>query len=196
MLDHQIDLKLYERQADNSKKLTNFPALLPQVQGELASDLMKDPYVFELAGMKEKISEKDIERQMLESIKNVLLELGKGFSFVGNQYKISTENKDYFIDLLFYHLELRCYVVVELKNVDFEPAFMGQLQFYVTAVDETIKKDFDNPTIGLLLCKKKDRLSVEWALKAVNVPVGVASYEVSHCLPTEEEINRLVSINS
>lgn len=196
VLDHQIDLKLYERQADNSKKLTNFPALLPQVQGELASDLMKDPYVFELAGLKEKISEKDIERQMLESIKNVLLELGKGFSFIGNQYKISTENKDYFIDLLFYHLELRCYVVVELKNVDFEPAFMGQLQFYVTAVDETIKKDFDNPTIGLLLCKKKDRLSVEWALKAVNVPVGVASYEVSHCLPTEEEINRLVSINS
>lgn len=193
VLDHQIDLKLYERQADNSKKLTNFPALLPQVQGELASDLMKDPYVFELAGLKEKISEKDIERQMLESIKNVLLELGKGFSFVGNQYKISTENKDYFIDLLFYHLELRCYVVVELKNVDFEPAFMGQLQFYVTAVDETIKKDFDNPTIGLLLCKKKDRLSVEWALKAVNVPVGVASYEVSHCLPTEEEINNLIS---
>ncbi len=196
VLDHQMDLKLYERQADNARKLTNFPALLPEIQGELASDMLKDPYVFELAGLKEKIVEKDIELRMTESIKNVLLELGKGFSFVGNQYKISTENKDYFIDLLFYHLELRCYVVVELKNVDFEPAFMGQLQFYVTAVDETIKKDFDNPTIGLLLCKKKDRLSVEWALKAVNVPVGVASYEVSHCLPTEEEINRLVSINS
>lgn len=196
VLDHQMDLKLYERQADNARKLTNFPALLPEIQGDLASDMLKDPYVFELAGLKEKIVEKDIELRMTESIKNVLLELGKGFSFVGNQYKISTENKDYFIDLLFYHLELRCYVVVELKNVDFEPAFMGQLQFYVTAVDETIKKDFDNPTIGLLLCKKKDRLSVEWALKAVNVPVGVASYEVSHCLPTEEEINRLVSINS
>lgn len=129
---------------------------------------------------------------MLERIKNVLLELGKGFSFVGNQYKISTENKDYYIDLLFYHLELRCYVVVELKNTDFEPSFMGQLQFYVSAVDATLKKEIDNPTIGLLLCKEKDKLSVEWSLKPVNVPVGVASYEVKNVLPTEEEINRFV----
>ena len=98
---------------------------------------------------------------MLEQIKTVLLELGKGFSFVGNQYRISTQNNDYLIDLLFYHLELRCYVVVELKNVDFKPDFVGQLQFYITAVDETLKKEMDNPTIGLLLCKGKDRYSVE-----------------------------------
>ena len=192
VLDHQIDLELYERQADNSKKLNNFSKKLPAIQGELATDILKDPYIFELSGLSERITEKDIENKMLERIKNVLLELGKGFSFVGNQYKISTENKDYYIDLLFYHLELRCYVVVELKNTDFEPSFMGQLQFYVSAVDATLKKEIDNPTIGLLLCKEKDRLSVEWSLKPVNVPVGVASYEVKNVLPTEEEINRFV----
>lgn len=195
VLEHQIDLKLYERQADSSKKLTNFDLLLPPIQGELASDIMKDPYIFELTDLKERALEKDIEKAMVDKIKNVLLELGKGFAFVGNQYKISTEGKDYYVDLLFYHLQLRCYVVVELKNVDFDPAFIGQLQFYVTAIDETIKKESDNTTIGLLLCKDKDRLSVEWALKAINVPVGVASYEVRNYLPTEEELNKYISIS-
>lgn len=119
---------------------------------------------------------------MLEQIKTVLLELGKGFSFIGNQYRISTPSNDYLIDLLFYHLELRCYVVVELKNVGFKPDFIGQLQFYITAVDETLKKDVDNPTIGLLLCKGKDRYSVEWSLKAMTAPIGVASYEIRNYL--------------
>lgn len=192
VLEHQIDLNLYERQADNTKKLTNFKEQLPIIQGELANDLMKDPYIFELTGLSERITEKELENTMLEKIKNVLLELGKGFSFVGNQYKVSTENKDYYIDLLFYHLELRCYVVVELKNTDFDPSYLGQLQFYVTAIDETIKRDIDNATIGLLLCKEKDKLSVEWALKSVNVPVGVASYEVKKYLPSEEELNKLI----
>ena len=192
--EHQIELQLYERQADESKKLSNFTKQLPAMQGELARDLMKDPYIFELVGIKEKAVEKDIETAMLEKIKNVLLELGKGFSFVGNQYRISTENKDYYIDLLFYHLDLRCYVVLELKTTDFMPEYIGQLQFYVTAVDETLKKEQDNPTIGLLLCKDKDKLSVEWALKSINVPVGVASYEVRHYLPTEEEINRYIAV--
>lgn len=191
--DHQIDLQLYERQADNAKKLTNFSEKLPAIQGELATDILKDPYIFELAGLKEKIVEKDIENAMLEKIKSVLLEFGKGFSFVGNQYRVSTENKDYYIDLLFYHLELRCYVVVELKNTDFDPAFVGQLQFYVTAVDETLKKEPDNPTIGLLLCKEKDRLSVEWALKPVNAPIGIASYEIKQYLPTDEELKKLLN---
>lgn len=190
VLDHQIDLELYERQADNGKKLTNFSQNLPPIQGELARDILKDPYIFELAGLKERMDERDIEDAMLEKIKSILLELGKGFSFVNSQYKISTENKDYYIDLLFYHLELRCYVVVELKNEDFSPSFIGQLQFYVTAIDETIKKDFDNPTIGLLLCKGKDKLSVEWALKPVHVPIGVASYEIKKYLPSDEDLER------
>ncbi len=190
VLEHQIDLQLYERQADSSKKLTNYESRLPSAQSELSRDIIKDPYIFELAGLKEKIVEKDIERAMLEQIKAVLLELGKGFSFVGNQYRISTLNDDYLIDLLFYHLELRCYVVVELKNVDFKPDFIGQLQFYVTAVDETMKKEQDNPTIGLLLCKGKDKYSVEWSLKSTTAPIGVASYEIRNYLPTEEELNR------
>ena len=190
VLEHQIELELYERQADSSKKLTNYESRLPSPQSELSRDIIKDPYIFELAGLKEKIVERDIEEAMLEQIKRILLELGKGFSFVGNQYRISTPSNDYLIDLLFYHLELRCYVVVELKNVDFKPDFVGQLQFYITAVDETLKKEIDNPTIGLLLCKGKDRYSVEWSLKATTAPIGVASYEVRNYLPTEEELNK------
>lgn len=202
VLDHQIDLQLYERQAI-SEKLTNFENKLPIPQSELARDVIKDPYIFELEGIKENAVEKDIENAMMEKIKNVLLELGKGFSFVGNQYKISTENQDYYIDMLFYHLDLRCYIVVELKNVEFKPEYIGQLSFYVTAVDETLRKELDNQTIGLLLCKGKDKLSVEWALKGTNTPIGVTSYEVRNelpkevleKLPTEEDINKHIDIS-
>ena len=200
VLDHQIDLQLYERQVV-AEKLTNFENKLPVLQSELARDVIKDPFVFELEGIKENVIERDVENAMMERIKNVLLELGKGFSFVGNQYKISTENQDYYIDMLFYHLELRCYIVVELKNVEFKPEYIGQLSFYVTAVDETLRKEQDNQTIGLLLCKGKDKLSVEWALKGTNNPIGVTSYEVRSQLPkdildklpTEEEINLLIT---
>lgn len=202
VLDHQIDLQLYERQA-LAEKLTNFEIKLPTPQSELARDVIKDPYIFELEGIKENVNEKDIENAMMERIKNVLLELGKGFSFVGSQYKISTENQDYYIDMLFYHLELRCYIVVELKNVEFKPEYIGQLSFYVTAVDDTLRKEQDNQTIGLLLCKGKDRLSVEWALKGTNNPIGVTSYEVRNelpkeildRLPTEEDINKFMDMN-
>ena len=202
VLEHQIDLQLYERQAI-SEKLTNFENKLPISQSELARDVIKDPYIFELEGIKENAVEKDIENAMMEKIKNVLLELGKGFSFVGNQYKISTENQDYYIDMLFYHLDLRCYIVVELKNVEFKPEYIGQLSFYVTAVDETLRKELDNQTIGLLLCKGKDKLSVEWALKGTNTPIGVTSYEVRNVLPkevleklpTEEDINKHIDIS-
>jgi len=160
VLDHQIDLQLYERQA-LPDKLTNFKNKLPIAQSELARDVIKDSYIFELEGIKEETIEKDIENAMMERIKNVLLELGKGFSFGGNQYKISTENQDYYIDMLFYHLDLRCYIVIELKNVEFKPEFIGQLSFYTTAIDKILKKEQDNKTIGLLLCKGKDKLSVE-----------------------------------
>ena len=193
VLDHQIDLNLYDRQADNKKKLTNFSQTLPSIQGELAIDIFKDPYIFELNGLSQRIDETNIEKAMLERIKVVLLELGKGFSFVGNQYHVDTGAKDYYIDLLFYHLELRCFVVVELKNQDFDPSFVGQLQFYVTAIDETIKRVDDNPTIGLLLCKNKDRYSVDWSIKGSAAPIGVASYDINRFLPTEEEINKYIN---
>lgn len=203
VLDHQIDLKLYERQSI-AEKLTNFENKLPATQSELAREVIKDPYIFELEGIKEEVTEKDIENAMMEKVKNVLLELGKGFSFVGNQYKVSTENNDYYIDMLFYHLDLRSYIVVELKNTEFKPDYIGQLSFYVTAVDETLRKEQDSQTIGLLLCKGKDKLSVEWALKGTNTPIGVTSYEVRNKLPqeildklpTEEDINKHIDINN
>ena len=199
---HQIELDLYERQKENIK-LTNFDDKMPISQSELARDILKDPYIFELSSLKENACEMDIENAMVERIKNVLVELGKGFSFVGNQYKISTDNNDYYIDLLFYHLELRCYVVVELKNTEFKPEYIGQLNFYVTAVNKTLKKDFDSETIGLLLCREKDKLSVEWALDGISNPIGVSSYEIKKYipkdildkLPTEDDINIHININ-
>ena len=190
VLNHQIELDLYSRQADSSKKLTNFDRELSKGQSELAIDIVKDPYIFELVGLGEKSKEIDIEKAMIEKIKNVLLEFGKGFSFIGNQYLISTDNKDYYIDLLFYHLKLRCYVVIELKTTDFDPSFIGQLQFYTNAVDRLLKTKDDNKTIGLLLCKSKDKVSVEWSLESSNAPIGVTSYKVRALLPTEEELKK------
>ena len=170
----------------------------------MAKDIMKDPYIFELLNLKENAIEKDIEESMLGRIKNLLLEFGKGFSFVGNQYKISTDNNDYYIDLLFYHLDLRRYIVVELKNTNFKPEYIGQLSFYITAVNKTLRKEYDNETIGLLLCKEKDKISVEWALEGTNNPIGVSSYKIKKYiskdilekLPTEEDINLHINIKN
>ena len=184
--------------------MTNFNKKIDiKNNSNLANEIVKDPYIFELEGLKDNYNEKELENKMIEKIKNVLLELGKGFSFVGNQYKISTKNSDYYIDMLFYHLDLHCYIVVELKNTEFKPEYAGQLGFYVKAIDNTIKKENDNQTIGLLLCKEKDRLSVEWALDIINVPIGIASYNVMNKdsnvldkLPTEEDINTYLSLNN
>ncbi len=134
---------------------------------------------------------------MVERIRDVLLELGNGFSFIGNQYKLAVDNKDYFIDMLFYHLKLHCYIVVELKALPFKPDFIGQLNFYLTALDDQVKDKLDAPSIGLLLCKSKDKLTVEYSLKGIDKPIGVSSYEISkylpknleELLPTEEDIN-------
>lgn len=184
------------------KSSNNFKDLLPNINSDLANNTIKDPYIFNFLTLKEKYNEKELEHAMIEKIKDVLLELGKGFSFVGNQYKISTENNDYYIDLLFYHLDLRCYIVVELKNTNFKPEYIGQLSFYVTAINKTLKKKQDNNTIGLLLCKEKDKLSVEWALESTNNPIGVSSYEIDKYipkdilekLPTEEDLNLYINI--
>ncbi len=180
----------------------NFNHLLPPVNSDLVNNTVKDPYIFDFITLRDSYKEKELEFAMVEKIRDVLLELGKGFSFVGNQYKISMSDKDYYIDLLFYHLELRCYIVVELKATEFKPEYIGQLGFYVTAVDETLKKEYDNQTIGLLLCKEKDRLTVDWSLKSTNVPIGVSTYNVKEklpdnimsMLPTEEDINLHIDI--
>ena len=196
VLDHQINMKLYERKALPDKK-NNFKNILIEPQSDLANDLQKDPYIFNLPLLKEKYVEKELEESMVERIRDVLLEFGNGFSFIGNQYKLTVGNNDYFIDMLFYHLKLHCYIVVELKAVPFKPEFIGQLNLYLTALDEQVKDNLDYPSIGLLLCKSKDKLTVEYSLKGVDKPIGVSSYEISkylpknleELLPTEEDIN-------
>lgn len=200
MLVLQIENNYHLRIGNSSN---NFKITLPDVNSELANNIIKDPYVFDFITLKKNYKEKELEEAMLKKIKNVLIELGKGFSFVGNQFKISTENNDYFIDLLFYHLDLRCYIVVELKTTEFKPEYIGQLGFYVTAVNEKVKKELDNQTIGLLLCKNKDRLTAKWALKSTSLPIGISSFELNKYisndilekLPTEEDLNMHISIN-
>ena len=151
ILDWQIKSNLYERQAI-SEKVNNFQNTLPDVQSDLAMQTMKDPYLFDFIALKGKVKELEIEDAMINKIKDVLIELGNGFAFVGNQYKLTVSNKDYFIDLLFYHLKLKCYIVVELKAREFEPTDAGQLNFYLSAIDDLVKDETDNPSIGLLLC--------------------------------------------
>ena len=194
VLSMQIE-KGYHNRIGNSNN--NFNNILPKEDSDLVNNIVKDPYIFDFITLRDDFKEKELEYAMLEKIRDVLLELGKGFSFVGNQYKISTESNDYYIDLLFYHLELRCYIVVELKTGEFKPEYIGQIGFYVTAVNETLKKEYDNQTIGLLLCKEKDRLRVDWSLKSTNVSIGVSAYNIKNQipddildkLPTEEDIN-------
>lgn len=202
ILIHQIELELYERK-QLPNKLTNFnKKIKSKNNSKLANEIIKDLYIFELEGIKKNYVEKELEEQMISKIRDILLELGKGFCFIGNQYKISTDNQDYYIDMLFYHLDLRCYIVVELKVTEFKPEYIGQLGFYVTAVDKTLRKEQDNQTIGLLLCKEKDKLSVEWALDFINVPIGVSSYnlinkkqkDILDKLPTEQDINMYIDV--
>ncbi len=182
ILKMQIDNKLYERQAI-SEKVTNFPSTLPDSQSDLALQTMKDPYLFDFISLKGKVKELEIESAMINKIKDVLIELGNGFAFVGNQYKLTVSNKDYFIDLLFYHLKLKCYIVVELKAREFEPTDAGQLNFYLSAIDDLVKDESDNPSIGLLLCKTKDKFTVEYALKDINKPIGVSEYKLLEDIP-------------
>ena len=182
MLSMQLDSKLYERQAI-AEKVTNFENTLPDVQSDLAKQTMKDPYLFDFISLKGKVRELEIEEAMISKIKDVLVELGKGFAFVGEQYKITVSGKDYFIDLLFYHLKLKCYIVVELKARDFEPTDAGQLNFYLSAIDDLVKEESDNPSIGLLLCKKKDNFTAEYALRNISSPIGVSEYKLLEDIP-------------
>ena len=182
MLKMQIDSKLFERQA-LAPKATNFPSTLSNIQSDLALQTIKDPYLFDFISLKGKVKESEIENAMINRIKDVLIELGNGFAFVGNQYKLTVGEKDYFIDLLFYHLKLKCYIVVELKAREFEPTDAGQLNFYLSAVDDLVKDESDNPSIGLLLCKTKDKFTAEYALKDINKPIGVSEYKLLEDIP-------------
>ena len=182
MLKMQIDGKVYERQ-ELAEKITNFDLTLPSVQSDLATQTMKDPYLFDFISIKGKVKEVEIENAMINKIKDVLIELGKGFAFVGSEYKLEVGEKEYFVDLLFYHLKLKCYIVVELKAREFEPTDAGQLNFYLSAVDDLVKDKDDNATIGLLLCKGKDNFTAEYALKDINKPIGVSEYKLLEDMP-------------
>ncbi len=178
----QIKSQLFERQG---KAVTNFKKTFPLPQGDLAQQTIKDPYSFDFLSLTRPFNERDIEKQLIGHITKFLLELGKGFAFIGSQYHLEIGESDYYIDLLFYHVKLRCYVVVELKNTKFIPEYAGKLNFYLSAVDDILKSEADNPTIGILLCREKNKVETEFALRDIHKPMGVSEYTLTEILPED-----------
>jgi predicted nuclease of restriction endonuclease-like (RecB) superfamily len=184
VLAMQIETRAHAR---TGSAITNFEERLPPPQSDLAREALKDPYIFDFLNLTEDAQERDIEQALTTHITRFLLELGAGFAFVGRQYRLDVGGDEFFIDLLFYHLKLRCYVVVELKTTPFRPEYAGQLNFYLSAVDAQVKAPEDQPTIGLLLCKEKNRLVAEYALRGVAKPMGVAEYQLLREVPPSFE---------
>jgi predicted nuclease of restriction endonuclease-like (RecB) superfamily len=185
-----IESRLLER---SGAAITNFDARLPKPQSDLARESLKDPYRFDFLGIGQEASERDIETALVEHVTDFLLELGAGFAFVGRQVLLNVGGEEFFIDLLFYHLKLRCYVVIELKAGAFKPEHLGQLGFYLTAVDRQLRHEHDNPTIGLLLCKSKNKVVAEYALSDKTQPMGIAEFKLLESMPIEWQ-NSLPSI--
>ena len=194
----QIKSDLYGR---TGKSITNFKSTLPEPLSDLAQQTLKDPYVFDFMTMSKPYHEKDIEKQLMKHITKFLLELGKGFAFVGQQFHLEIAENDYYIDLLFYHVKLKCFVVIELKNTKFIPEYAGKLNFYLSAVDTLLKAEEDKPTIGIILCRDKNNIEAEFALRDINKPMGISEFnfteilpdELKSSLPTIEEIERELS---
>lgn len=182
ILNMQIETAAGKR---SGKATSNFPSTLPAYQSDLVQHSLKDPYLFDFLGLGEEAHERDIENAITRHITRFLLELGAGFAFVGRQVLLHVGDQDFYIDLLFYHLKLRCYVVVELKAGVFKPEYAGQLSFYLSAVDEEMKQADDNPTVGILLCKKKDKVVAEYALRGIDKPMGVAEYRLTEAIPAD-----------
>jgi predicted nuclease of restriction endonuclease-like (RecB) superfamily len=172
-----------ELHTKQGKAITNFSRLLPEVHSDLAKDITKNPYSFDFLTLADDHKERELETGLTENITKTLLELGKGFSFVGRQVAVQAGSKELFIDMLFYHLKLRCYVVVELKACEFEPAFTGQLGAYVSAVNHQMRGEFDNPTLGLLICKTQDNVLAQYSLESSSHPIGISAYEFSNLIP-------------
>ncbi len=195
ILEIQIDTRAHERQG---KAITNFAATLPPAESDMAAQVFKDPYLFDFLGTADPRREREVEQALVDHIQRFLLELGAGFAFVGRQVHLEFASHDYYLDLLFYHLKLRCYVVVELKAVPFDPGFVGTMNMYLSAVDDLLRHVDDKPSIGLLLCRSKNKLVVEYALRNFKKPIGVAEWETKivkklpaefkGSLPTVEEI--------
>lgn len=196
VLSLQIQSNLYAREG---KSINNFKSTLPSPQSDLAASIIKDPYNLEFLDIQGKFHERELEGKLIDHIRNFLLELGQGFAFIGNQYHIELEGEDYYLDLVFYHVKLKCYVVIELKTGKFKPEYAGKLNFYLNLMDRRIKDDTDNPTIGLILCEDKKGITVEYAIEGINKPMGVSQFKLTETLPdqlkeylpTPEEITKL-----
>jgi predicted nuclease of restriction endonuclease-like (RecB) superfamily len=180
VLTHHIESDLYAREG---KAINNFKATLPKPQSDLAKETIKDPYNFDFLTIREKHDEKELEAALVNHVTKFLLELGAGFSYIGKQYRIEIAGEEFFIDLLFYHVKLHCYVIVELKSQKFKPEYIGKLNFYVSAIDDILRTDKDNPTIGILICKSKNKTIVEYTLKDINKPIGISEYNITKNLP-------------
>ena len=194
-LKMQLDYDLYSRQVE-TPKLQNFNGVLPSEQSELALQTMKDPYIFDFVRFREGMIERDIESELVANVRKLLLELGTGFAFVGEQYELNVGERDFYIDLLFYNFKLHCFVAVDLKTGEFTPEMAGKMNFYLSALDNEVKSELDNPSVGLILCKNENRLVAEYALKDMTKPIGVSEYklfddlpnELQEALPTAEDI--------
>ena len=205
VLQVQIETNLFARQV-TAKKVSNFSARLPKPQSDLANYLMKDPYIFDMMGQADKMAERDVERQLVSHITKYLLEMGSGFAFVAQQKHFEVGDSDFYADLILYNIPLHAYVVVELKATPFKPEYMGQLNFYINVVDDTLRGEHDNKTIGLLLCNGGDKVVAQYALSGYDQPIGVSDYQLSKAIPdnlksalptveeVEEELNRIMNI--
>lgn len=176
----QMELALHKREG---KAVTNFKVKLPFPQSDLAHNTLKDPYIFDFLDLTEKAQEREVELALVNHMEKFLLELGAGFSFVGRQYHLEIGDQDFYIDLLFYHLKLRCFLVLELKDKDFKPEYAGKMSFYLSVVDDLLKHPTDNPSIGLILCKSKNNVLAEYALRDIKQPIGLAEYRLTEALP-------------
>ncbi|MFZ1751168.1 MAG: PDDEXK nuclease domain-containing protein [Saprospiraceae bacterium] len=200
VLEYQIETKLHQRQG---KMVSNFKNTLPDVHGDLAQQLFKDPYHFEFLSLSNTAKEADLEQKLIENITQFLLELGKGFAYMGRQFKIKAGEKEYRTDLLFYHTKIHCYIIIELKMADFKPEYAGKMNFYLNVIDEAIKSPDDLPTLGIILCKSKDDIEVEFSIYNINKPIGVSKFlytdelpiDLKNSLPSKSEWKRMLKNN-
>ena len=207
VLQVQIETNLFARQV-TAKKVSNFSARLPKPQSDLANYLMKDPYIFDLMGQTDKMAERDLEQQLVSHITKYLLEMGSGFAFVAQQKHFEVGDSDFYADLILYNIQLHAYVVIELKATPFKPEYMGQLNFYINVVDDTLRGEHDNKTIGLLLCNGGDKVVAQYALSGYDQPIGVSDYQLTKAMPddlksalptveeVEEELSKIVEQDS
>ena len=198
ILSMQIETKLYQR---NGKTINNFKDTLPKLNSDLVQDTLKNPYIFDFLSLESEAHERDIEKALVSHIEKFLLELGEGFAFLGRQYHLQVGNEDFYIDLLFYHIKLRSFIVIELKSGGFKPEYAGKMNFYLSAVDDMLRQNGDNPSIGLILCKSEVGIVAEYALRDIAKPIGLAEYKIAEslpdnlktALPTIEEIEAVLS---